>query len=145
MGLRDQLKGNRVYFDANIFIYLMEGFASLERELSDIRESILHGETYIFTSELTLCEVLVPAFRANNTGLLALYRQFIEESGAFELIPTSRDIYIHASLMRAQFGLKTPDAIHMASAVASGCTAFLSNDKLLKAPKEIRVLRFGAE
>ncbi len=142
MGLRDQLKGNRVYFDANIFIYLMEGFASLERELSDIRESILHGETHIFTSELTLCEVLVPAFRANNTGLLALYRQFIEESGAFELIPTSRDIYIHASLMRAQFGLKTPDAIHMASAVASGCTAFLTNDKLLKAPKEIRVLRF---
>ncbi len=144
MGLRNQLKDNRVYFDANVFIYLMEGFPSLERELREIRDSILHNETHICTSELTLCEVLVPAFRANNTGLLALYRQFIETSGAFELIPTSRETYVRASLFRSLYGLKTPDAIHMASAIESGCTAFLTNDKPLKAPKEIKVLRFGS-
>ncbi len=76
MGLRDKLRGKRVYFDANIFIYLMEGFASLAHDLNEIRDSIAHGESSICTSELTLCEVLVPAFRANNTSLLALYRQF---------------------------------------------------------------------
>jgi predicted nucleic acid-binding protein len=143
VGLRDRLRGKRVYFDANVFIYLMEGFASLEKELGEIRESILHGETQIFTSELTLCEVLVPAFRDNNASLLTLYRQFIENSGAFELIPNTRDIYVRASLYRAQHSLKTPDAVHIASAVESGCTAFLTNDSALKAPKEIAVLRFG--
>lgn len=140
MGLREKLKGKRVYFDANIFIYLMEGFPSFEVSLGEIRDSIYHGESNICTSELTLCEVLVPAFRINNTGLLALYRQFIEESGAFELIPTTRETYIRASLLRAQLGLKTPDAIHVASAVECRCTAFLTNDKPLKAPMGMDIL-----
>lgn len=140
MGLREKLKGKRVYFDANIFIYLMEGFPKLEMNLREIRDSIYHGESIIFSSELTLCEVLVPAFRKDNTELLVIYRKFIEESGAFELIPTTREIYIRASLLRAQLSLKTPDAIHVASAIESGCNVFLTNDKPLKAPKDIIVL-----
>ncbi len=143
MGLRGNLKGKRVYFDANIFIYLMEGYPTLESNLHDIRDSIFHRESNICTSELTLCEVLVPAFRANNTALLALYRQFLEGSGAFELIPTTRETYVRASLLRAQLGLKTPDAIHMASAIEFECTAFLTNDKPLKAPKDMHILRMG--
>jgi predicted nucleic acid-binding protein len=142
LGLRDQLKGKRVYFDANIFIYLIEGYPALEAGLNDIRDTIRHAEAQIFTSELTLCEVLVPAFRANQPKLLSLYRQFLEHSGAFELIPTTREIYVRASLIRAEQGLKTPDAIHMASAVEAGCTAFLTNDKPMKAPKVIEILRF---
>jgi predicted nucleic acid-binding protein len=140
MGLREDLKGKRVYFDANVFIYLMEGYPALEASLRDIRDSIFHGESNICTSELTLCEVLVPAFRANNTGLLALYRQFIEDSGAFELIPTTRETYVRASLLRAQLNMKTPDAIHIAAAIESGCSAFLTNDKSLKAPIGITIL-----
>ncbi len=141
MGLRDSLKGKRVCFDANVFIYLMEGFPSLEASLQDIRDSVFHSESSICTSELTLCEVLVPAFRADNTVLLALYRQFIEKSGAFELIPTARETYVRASLMRAQLGLKTPDAIHMATAIESGCSAFLTNDESMKGPKDILILK----
>jgi predicted nucleic acid-binding protein len=135
MGLRQTLKGKRVYFDANIFIYLLEGFSNLETSLEDIRESIAHQEADIFTSELTLCEVLVPTFRAEKTKLLQLYRHFIEGSGAFSLLPTSRETYIRASLFRAQFGLKTPDAIHVASALEADCSVFLSNDKDLRLPK----------
>lgn len=139
MGLRDELKGKRAYFDANIFIYLMEGFPAFEASLHEIRDSIYSGESHICTSELTLCEVLVPAFRANNTELLTLYRHFIEGSGAFELIPTRRETYVRASLLRAQLGLKTPDAIHVSSAIESGCIAFLTNDKLLKVPKDMHI------
>jgi predicted nucleic acid-binding protein len=137
MGLRDELKGKRIYFDANIYIYLMEGFPALETSLRDIRDSLYYGEAHICTSELTLCEVLVPAFRSNNTELLMLYRKFIEDSGAFDLIPTTREIYIRASLLRAQLGLKSPDAIHVSSAIASKCSVFLTNDKVLRTPKDI--------
>jgi len=140
MGLRDTIKGKRVYFDANIFIYLTEGFPSLVQSLRDIRDSIYHGESKICTSELTLCEALVPAFRADNTGLLMLYRRFMEERGAFELIPTTREIYIRASLFRAQIGLKTSDASHVSSAVAFECKVFLTNDRNLKAPKDMNVV-----
>jgi len=140
MGLRVALRGKRVYFDAMVFIYLVEGFAQLGRALDEIRDSLESGEAEAVTSELTLCETLVRPFAANNAALVTRYRQFIEASGAFALLPATRETYVRASLYRAQFGLKTPDAIHMASAVGAQCQVFLSNDAAIRAPREIRVV-----
>ena len=143
MGVRQALLGRKAYFDANVFIYLMEGFPGLEKSLADIRDSIRNGESEIFTSELTICEVLMLPFRDNKAALVAKYRQFIEGSGAFTLLPTTRETYIRASLARAQHGLKTPDAIHLASAIESGCAVFVSNDRKIKVPKGIEILDLG--
>jgi predicted nucleic acid-binding protein len=135
MGIRRDIKGKRVYFDTNVFIYLVEGYAAFQTSLNEIRESTLHQEAEIFTSELTLFEVFVLPFRSNNTEVVNIYRQLIEESGAFILLPTKRETYIRASLIRAQMGLKMADAIHMATAVEYGCEVFVSNDTGLKVPK----------
>ncbi|GLI92772.1 type II toxin-antitoxin system VapC family toxin [Methylocystis echinoides] len=143
MGIRNALRGRRVYFDTNVFIYLLEGFPSFDSELQDIRDCILHAEAAISTSELTICEALVKPFRANDSRLLVTYRQFIEESGAFAVLPTHRDIYVRAGLYRAQFGLKTPDAIHVATAVDAKCGVFLSNDKNLKVPHGLQIMSLG--
>ena len=135
MGIRQAIRSKRAYFDTNVFIYLIEGYADFESSLQDIRDSILHQEAEILTSELTLCEVLVLPFRSNNSDLAHLYRQFIEQSGAFTLLPTTRETYIRASLYRAQMGLKMADAIHVATAVENSCEVFVSNDAGLKLPK----------
>lgn len=143
MGLRALMRGKRVYFDANVFVYLMEGFGGLEEKLLEIRDCIGKAEAEIVTSELTLCEVLVVPFKENNVDLVAEYRQFIEESGAFEVQPTTRETYVRASLYRAQLGLKTPDAIHMATAIETDCEMFVTNDKTLKAPHGVRMVRLS--
>lgn len=135
MGMRQRIKGKRCYFDTNVFIYMVEGFAVFENSLKEIRESILHREAEIYTSELTLCETLVAPFRTNDLNLVNTYRQLIEHSGAFRLVPTSRETYIRASLYRAQMGLKMADAVHVATAVESGCAVLVSNDRALKLPK----------
>ena len=135
------MRGKRVYFDTNVFIYLIEGFAELRATLLDIRDSILHGEAEIVTSELTICEALVAPFRSNNSAHVAGYRRFIEESGAFELRPTSRETYVRASLYRAQMGLKTPGAIHVATALEAGCAVFVTNDRSIKAPARLRIVQ----
>ena len=134
MALREKLRGKRVYFDANIFIYLIEGFLEIAPQLDAIRTSILNAECTIFTAELTLAEVLVAPFRSGNAELVTQYRNFIEASGAFTLLPATRETCIRASLYCAEFGMKLPDAIHMASAVGAGCDVFLSNDKGIRTP-----------
>ncbi len=138
------MRGKRVYFDAMVFIYLVEGFPTLHDALLEIRDSLLHAEAEVVTSELTLCETLVLPFRNNDAGLISKYRQFIENSGAFEVCPVNRDTLIRASLYRAQFGFKTPDAIHVASAIGSGCEIFLTNDAKIRSPGTLKVLDFRA-
>jgi len=42
--------------------------------------------------------------------------------------------------LRVAYGLKTPDAIHVATALLHGAQAFVSNDAGLKRVKELDVL-----
>jgi predicted nucleic acid-binding protein len=145
VGLKADLAGSRVYFDANIFIYLLEGFEEFQKPIADIQALLAMGEIQVFTSELTLCEILVPAFRKSDLESVLLYRNFVEASGAFELVPTTRESYVRASFLRATVGAKTPDAIHLDAAMTSNCSVFLTNDRNLKVPKGIRCVHMGAE
>lgn len=145
MGLRDRLRGKRVYFDANVFIYLVEGYKAFQHQIDEIAECIRLGEADIFTSELTLCEVLVLPFRQRDTGLIARYRQLIEGSQAFGLLTTQRETYVRASLYRAEWRMKTPDAVHMASAIEAGCTVFITADRGIKGPRGVEIVQLEVE
>jgi predicted nucleic acid-binding protein len=134
MGIGETIAGKRVYFDTNIFIYVLEEFAEAAAQLHEIRAALLTGDCEVFTSELTLCELLVPHFRSNNLERMKQYRGFLERSGAVTLIATSRLTYLRASDYRGQFGLKTTDAIHVASATEAECAIFLTSDTRLQLP-----------
>jgi predicted nucleic acid-binding protein len=145
VGIGERIAGKRVYFDTNIFIYVLEGFAEAESQLHEIRTALLTGGCEVFTSELTLCELLVPHFRSNNLEMIKQYRGFLEKSGAVTLIETSRETYLRASDYRGQFGLKTPDAIHVASAAGAHCEVFVTNDAKLRLPNAMsRATFFGS-
>jgi len=40
-------------------------------------------------------------------------------------------VYLHAARLRAHFGLRTPDALHLACAQHHGCDALWTNDDRL--------------
>ena len=48
------------------------------------------------------------------------------------MLPITDAIYDEALQLRARFRLKTPDALHLATAQHYGCTAFWTNDDRLK-------------
>jgi predicted nucleic acid-binding protein len=144
VGLRSRLDGRLVYFDANIFIYVLEGFPAFQSQLTDIRDGVRAGSFEVVTSELTLCEVLVAPFRKDDASKVAAYVDFLEKSRAVSLLPTTRSIYKRAALIRASVGLKTADAIHVASAMDAGCTAFLTNDRGLRTPQKLERVLFAA-
>lgn len=47
-----------------------------------------------------------------------------------------------AARYRARYGLKTPDALHAATAVRSEATAFVTNDKVFDRVQEFKTLQF---
>lgn len=56
------------------------------------------------------------------------------------MVPIERSILTEAAAIRARTKLKLPDAIHAASAIASECTTFLTNDKQFRTVTGLHVL-----
>jgi len=58
-----------------------------------------------------------------------------------ELIPVTEAVSMTAVKIRTKYpGIKVLDSIHPASAIHSGCDAFLTNDRQLKQVSEIQIL-----
>ncbi len=139
------IRGKNVYLDTNILIYLMEGYETHWQNLKTLGESIQTGEAKIVTSEMTLCEILVKPFKDGNLKAVQTYRDFLEDDSFIELKPTSREIYLKASLYRAEFGLKMPDAIHVATAVHTDCEVFITNDHRIRGPRSLAVVNLDGK
>lgn len=60
------------------------------------------------------------------------------------LIPLDTAIAAAAADLRARYHLRTPDAIQIATAMAAGAEALLTNDHDLGRVTEIRVLQVAA-
>ena len=65
-------------------------------------------------------------------------RSFNDDS--LTVVPVVRDILILAAGIRATTKLKLPDAIHAASAIATQCTTFLTNDKQFQTLSDLHVV-----
>jgi uncharacterized protein len=81
-------------------------------------------------SDLTRLECRVKPLRAASDALLQDFDDFFEGAVA-EIVPLSPQVLDRATELRAHHGFKTPDAIHLAAAVVSGCDVFLTNDHRL--------------
>jgi predicted nucleic acid-binding protein len=117
-----------VYADTQITIYTVEKFPDYGPLCLPLWQAAHTGALQIISSELALLETLVMPLRNNDTTLINDYRNFLLHS-ELRLQPLTQAILQEAAQLRATIpGLKTPDAIHAATALSQGCTLFISND-----------------
>lgn len=76
-------------------------------------------------SPLVQFECLVAPMRDGNLELQQYYEAGLAQ---FVQLPMSAAVFIHGAQLRARFGLKTPDALHLAAAQQHGCDALWTND-----------------
>lgn len=89
------------------------------------------GEIEIVSSELILMEALVLPLRNADTFLINAYEQLLLSS-EMRLISISQSVLRQATTIRSPTNLKTPDAIHAATALTVNCTQFITNDKAFR-------------
>lgn len=115
-----------VYVDTAVVIYSVEFNPDYWQLLQPLWAKFQANEVGIVSSELTLMESLVVPLRNGNTILIDTYEQLL--SSQVSLVPISQTILKSAAQLRATTNLRTPDAIHAATALDAGCTLFLTND-----------------
>jgi predicted nucleic acid-binding protein len=82
----------------------------------------------ITTSWITLAEVLVKPLQAGDIRLESLYRQLIRPTSVCSVVAVDEKISSGAAAIRSLYGLRLPDAIHIATGQAMGCHCFLTRD-----------------
>jgi predicted nucleic acid-binding protein len=141
MKISDALIGVKLLcLDTAPLIYLVERFAAYLDKVRTIIERIDRGDIEGVSSVITLTEVLTLPLRLKKTSLEQEYRNILLESRYFDLIPVNLAIAERAADLRARYNLKTPDALQVATAIETGCDAFLTNDTGVKRVTELRIL-----
>jgi len=130
---------NRVYWDACSIVYLIEGAEPFHGKIvAALKAFGGSAETRILTSRLSVLECRVRPIRDNNKPLLAAYDAFFS---ADRLILAEIDARVieTATQLRATYRFRSPDAIHLATAIEEKADVFLTGDSALKQCREVNV------
>ncbi|MGH9862877.1 MAG: type II toxin-antitoxin system VapC family toxin [Candidatus Acidiferrales bacterium] len=120
---------SRIFWDTNLFIYLIEDYGELSQRVVVLRERMLRRNDQLCTSTLTLAEVLVKPLEAGNEPLQQKYRQALTR-GAI-LIPFDEDAALLYAAIRKDRSIRPADAIQLACASRARVDLFITNDDRL--------------
>jgi predicted nucleic acid-binding protein len=134
-----QLQGTIVGLDTAPLIYFIEQNPTYLEMMRLFFRALNQGDFMVVTSVVTIPEVLVYPLRQGNTTLAQQYRDILFNSQVttIEVVPNIAET---AAQLRADYNLKTPDAIQMATAINEGASFFLTNDGRLPSLPGLSVL-----
>ncbi|MEH2422325.1 MAG: PIN domain-containing protein [Nostoc sp.] len=135
-----QLQGQIVGLDTAPLIYFIEENPNYLDVTDAFFEAMFRGEFSVVTSVLTITEVLVYPLQQRNTLLAQQYREILFNSQGLTTIEVFPDIAENAAQLRADYNLRTPDAIQMATAIHGGASFLLTNDARLPSLPALSVL-----
>ena len=144
MGLTADLGRGAVAVDTAVFIYLIEEDPRFLPHILPLFVEADAGKRELITSALTLLEVLVVPYRAGNIPLAERYELLLTRSRGIRMTELSRDLLRAAAQLRAASGVRTPDALHLVSALTAGCRTFLTNDRRVPNVPGLRVIQLSS-
>ena len=127
-----------IYLDASAIIYGIEGTGELRvAVLAWITKAESSGGI-LSTSRLSRLECRVLPLRSGQTVLVAQYDEFFLRR-SLNVVDIGCSVIDRATDLRVRYGLKTPDAIHVATAMECGADLILTGDRDMMRFKDIRV------
>ena len=130
----------RLYVDTAPLIYYFEEYSSYISKMDRIFDLIATTPVVTFSAVHILTEVMVKPLQTGNHELAQEYRDILVNSDAYTLVSITVPIAESAAELRARYNLRTPDALHVATAISIGCDALLTNDAQLKRVQELPIL-----
>lgn len=133
-GLRE---GDTVLVDTAPLIYVLEDHPQYAARFAGLFEAFEQGRVHICVSTICLAELLVGPLKA---GQVALAKRYEKALAGFDLIPVSSEIAVTAARLRADLGLRLPDALQAATALEVGASALVTHDRDFSRLQGLRVI-----
>ncbi|MCG6116824.1 MAG: PIN domain-containing protein [Aquimonas sp.] len=129
--------GSLLLVDAAPIIYTLEAHERYAARFAPLFQRHAAGELSLAVTTVTLAEVLAGPLKAGEEALAKRYRAVLE---SWRVVELSGDIAESAARLRAQYGLKLPDAIQLASALSINAEALVTHDRDFSRVRGMRVL-----
>ena len=120
----------KIFWDTNLFIYLFEEHPTLANRVADIRRGMLSRGDNLYTSTLTVGEILVKPSVKGRPDLESQYRTFFTRPG-IAIISFDLPAAYHYARIRQDGTIQRPDAIQLACGAAAEVDLFITNDERL--------------
>ena len=115
----------KVYLDSCTATYLVEEHPEYCGAIENVMAQL---DGIVCYSPLTELECFVLPLRLKRKDLLDKFNRFFSLNLKLDM-PDA--VYCQAARLRAEFGIKTPDALHLATARHHECTELWTNDDRL--------------
>lgn len=129
-----------VALDTSVWIYHFEGSAAYGRAADSILEAVSAGAVAAVASELVLLELLVAPLKKGAQDVADEIEMALLHFPHLQLAPVTRAVLVRSAEIRARYGLRTPDAIMVATAIEAGASLAVTNDRDWKKVQEIEIL-----
>jgi len=130
---------SRIFWDTNLFIYLLEDHPEFSQPVVDLRKKMLERGDQLLTSVLTLGEVLVKPSAMGDQALCQLYENILASTAL--LLPFDLKAARRYATIRHSRSIKAPDAMQLACASEAGVDLFITNDHRLQ-DKQVEGIQF---
>jgi predicted nucleic acid-binding protein len=134
---------HRIALDSNLLIYLFEVGGPEAVAVQRLLDAAEAGGVSIVIASLALAEISVYPAAIDNAVMADRYADAIDSVPRLDVVPLTAAIAIDAGLLRGRYGQSLPDAIHVATALRTGATAFVTNDRRLRTLARLEVVQLA--
>lgn len=144
MNVTSLKQGKTVALDTVTLIYFLEKHPVHFPTTRQIFQQIEDGRLAGVMASLVFAELLVPAWRSGDEATATKLIRTLSNFPHLKIIPLTTEIAADAARLRARYGIRTPDAIHVATALAGGANSFITNDQgLARLEPEMKIWLLG--
>jgi len=117
-----------IMLDTNAIIYFLDGTPDLFDLMRALFELVEQDRLKITLSVISEAELLVKPYREKNSTAIEEVSFFLEEFPNLKINLPNMEISRQAAKIRAESGLRLPDAMIVATAINTQCDLLLGND-----------------
>lgn len=136
-------KSSSVFLDTAPLIYFWEKNNQYFNKVEGFFDEVYQKDAQVTVSLITYIELITHPLKSENKKLAAKYRDYLTNSANFSLYPINMLVADKTAEYRAQYGLRTPDAILLATADICGADLVLTNDSAWKKVTSLNVVLVG--
>lgn len=118
---------SRIFWDTNLFIYLLEDKGDRTERVVALRERMIERQDQLLTSALTLGEILAKPLEADDGELMRHYEHAITANAA--VLPFDQAASAAFAAVRQNRSTHSADAMQVACAAVAGVDMFITNNQ----------------